>query len=360
MIPQLTIHNFQSHKNTVLKFQPGINFIAGQSDCGKTAILRALNWVTTNRPSGESFRSSWGGETSVELIMKDMAGARETCEIIRAKDKNKNLYRRSQGRGVHDLVAFGQDVPAEITKALNLSEINIQHQLDAPFLLSESPGEVARQLNDIVDLTVIDTSQFNINKMVRQTSQELATERGRLREQQIELEKYAYLNQLEKEIEGIESMERGLVLLSDQKDVIAKIISAMELHEGQLLESETILKAENKINAVEALVEQEEEYAKQVEEIGNLSARISSKIETIKGIGTILPAEEPMYILFELMEKRGETEDRRSSLEELAQETCAEKMKLTTISVQVDAMENEYDQLMPETCPLCGQKVRKL
>jgi len=45
MINSLTIQNFQSHKNTTLEFDNGINIIIGQSDSGKTAIIRALNWV---------------------------------------------------------------------------------------------------------------------------------------------------------------------------------------------------------------------------------------------------------------------------------------------------------------------------
>jgi len=71
MIKQLTIKNFQSHKKTKLEFSDGVNIIIGQSDSGKTAIIRALNWVVNNKPSGDSFRSHWGGDTNVEITMED-------------------------------------------------------------------------------------------------------------------------------------------------------------------------------------------------------------------------------------------------------------------------------------------------
>ena len=57
MIQSLKIQNFQSHKNSELVFSEGINIITGSSNNGKTAILRALGWVITNRPQGLAFKS---------------------------------------------------------------------------------------------------------------------------------------------------------------------------------------------------------------------------------------------------------------------------------------------------------------
>src|SRR5690554_5109154 len=71
MITSLEIQNFQSHKETLLEFEPGVNVIIGPSDSGKTAILRALYWLVWNRPLGDAFRSSWGGDTKVVLETKD-------------------------------------------------------------------------------------------------------------------------------------------------------------------------------------------------------------------------------------------------------------------------------------------------
>ena len=71
MIKSLSIKNYQSHKDSYLEFSEGVNCILGGSDNGKTAIIRAINWIMTNRPLGESFRSNWGGKTEVELFTDD-------------------------------------------------------------------------------------------------------------------------------------------------------------------------------------------------------------------------------------------------------------------------------------------------
>src|SRR5512133_726261 len=157
MIKSLAILNFQSHEKSKLDFSPGVNVIVGSSDSGKTAIIRALRWIIWNRPSGDSIRSNWGGATNVLL---------ETEEgiIRRAKDKTDQYELKLQGG--KDLVfkAFGTSVPQEIADFLNINEINLQGQLDAPFLLSESPGAVALHFNKVARLDKIDTGLQNIQR----------------------------------------------------------------------------------------------------------------------------------------------------------------------------------------------------
>ena len=65
MIKSLKIENFQSHKDSYLEFSNGINIISGKSNNGKTAILRALNWVITNRPQGIAFKSTFSDKKEI-------------------------------------------------------------------------------------------------------------------------------------------------------------------------------------------------------------------------------------------------------------------------------------------------------
>ena len=85
-IKQVTIKNFQSHKKTVLNLHNGVNAIIGKSDCGKSAILRALGWCIRNRSEDRGFRSSWGGKTDVELTFTDGK------EISRVQEKDNFYY----------------------------------------------------------------------------------------------------------------------------------------------------------------------------------------------------------------------------------------------------------------------------
>jgi exonuclease SbcC len=191
MINSLTIQNFQSHKKTELVFDNGINIIIGQSDSGKSAILRALNWVINNKPSGEAFRSSWGGETEVNICLDDN-------QIHRIKGK-ENSYLMD----VADFKSFGQDVPEEIKQQINFSPLNMAGQFDSPFLLAMSGGEVARYLNKIVHLDVIDKSLSNIGRVLTKEKTDLKYKE----------EEYKNAKEKEKEFDWLDEAEGCLVKL---------------------------------------------------------------------------------------------------------------------------------------------------
>ena len=54
-ITKIRLENFQDHTDTVIELEPGINLITGSSDAGKSAALRALNFVLHNQPRGDAF-----------------------------------------------------------------------------------------------------------------------------------------------------------------------------------------------------------------------------------------------------------------------------------------------------------------
>lgn len=66
MLKKLRIINFQSHKDTTIQFSDGFNVFQGDSDGGKSAIIRAIAAVCYNRWSNESVRIGQQ-ETSIQL-----------------------------------------------------------------------------------------------------------------------------------------------------------------------------------------------------------------------------------------------------------------------------------------------------
>jgi exonuclease SbcC len=67
MIERLQIKNFQCHESLKIKLDPKITAIVGPSDVGKSAILRAIRWVATNRPRGDSFIKEDADEAQVTV-----------------------------------------------------------------------------------------------------------------------------------------------------------------------------------------------------------------------------------------------------------------------------------------------------
>lgn len=181
-IRTIQLKNFQSHKDTRLDLAPGVNVVVGRSDSGKTAILRALEWVRTNRPVGDAFRSHWGGGTHIAVELDDGA------IISRTKKDKLNIY----GADNVDFKAIGQGVPEDIIKLLGLTDINIQHQHDPPFLLTLSPGQVARELNRFADLDRIDDLLSTLSSRLleaRRTADHYGYEAERMKEEAEPLDK---------------------------------------------------------------------------------------------------------------------------------------------------------------------------
>src|SRR5690554_6424307 len=190
MIKRLVIRNFQSHKDTSLEFVPGVNVIIGQSDSGKTAIIRALRWAVWNRPLGDSFKSHWGGDTSVLVEMDE-------CRVERFKGKEDH-YKLWVDDGLEPLEfkAFGVDPPDEIGRALGFSELNLQNQHDPAFLISNNPGEVARHFNKVANIDQIDSSLRAVESWIRSINQDIRTQESNISEYQEQVREYEYLDEL--------------------------------------------------------------------------------------------------------------------------------------------------------------------
>jgi hypothetical protein len=128
-----------------------------------------------NRPSGAGFVSYWNRDkkgnpddlTKVTLV-------RDGTEVSRYKDKDSNGY--SVGENVFG--AMGTDVPDLVTSTLNLTELNVQKQLDPHFLLSLSAGDVAKYLNNLVNLSLIDEVMSKADTDIRKNKADIIGAEG--------------------------------------------------------------------------------------------------------------------------------------------------------------------------------------
>jgi exonuclease SbcC len=239
MIHELTLKNFQSHSATSLTFVAGVNVIIGQSDAGKSTLVRALRWVVHNRPAGDEFISHDAKETFVRLTLDD-------CVVERHKG-GKNTYNINGT----ELVGFGQDVPTEVSQLLRLDDVNIQSQLEGPFLLSESPGVIARTFNKVVNLDKIDSALSNIRRLETETKNALHTCQSQIGELSEELttlpdfvlidgilsdvtQEYFETKRLEKRISHLKNLKKEIAFCLETMDNIPEVdFSILEAKIGQ-------------------------------------------------------------------------------------------------------------------------------
>lgn len=169
-LERFDLKNFQCHCSLSVEFDQLITTLVGKTNSGKSAVLRALRWLVQNFPAGDEFISDGEKYCRARLIV-------DGHRVIR-RIGDRNEYR------LDDKVykAFGRGVPPSVSKLLNLTDENFQAQLDAPFWFSLTPGQVAKELNRIVDLSVIDKTLANLAQVGRQATAEVALTKARLQE----------------------------------------------------------------------------------------------------------------------------------------------------------------------------------
>ena len=226
MFKKLLIRNFQSHKKTDVELDPGVNVIAGASDSGKSSMFRSLIWVINNRPPGDSIRN-WKCKKDDEVYVEIEFG-NEPVSIAKNRIGKTSSYVIEDDVEAITYEAFKQDVPDEIRSALNMSEINIQSQHDSYFLLNDSPGEVARKLNELTGLDVIDRLFKFINGKILSTKRLLDDASSNIATTTSDIERLSYIDALERDLEALEVLINAYNKKAKEQDEVHSLLISLE------------------------------------------------------------------------------------------------------------------------------------
>jgi DNA repair protein SbcC/Rad50 len=229
MIKSIRMKNFRSHEETELQLHEGVNVFLGESDSGKTNIIRALNWVIFNRPLGFKVHSDFAEPDSETEVCLELQEGDETCLVSLRKNSTGAVYTVKDEMSKADCKAIGKTVPDTVASALNINEINLQEQLDKPFLICESAPEVGRILNQATQLERVDkvtqsmTTKINdLNRSIKADTTEIELKKGELRK----LERLDDLDEL------IDRAEKIATRIGNVDADIVYLQNAIELWEG--------------------------------------------------------------------------------------------------------------------------------
>lgn len=211
MLDTLSIKNFQTHKELKVQFDPKITTIVGPSDVGKSSVLRALKWVCLNKPRGTDFIRYGSKLCRVSLTFDD------DFELVRERSKSNNFYFLNGA----EFTAFGNDVPENIQRAINVTDINFQDQHDPVFWFSLTASQVSEQLNKIVDLSIIDRALSDAASRTRKCKQNVEYAEGRVKTARETKQELAWVVDAEKDYVDVEST---------QQKHTAAVSSAEKLH----------------------------------------------------------------------------------------------------------------------------------
>lgn len=347
MISSIQLTNYQSHKSSKLEFCEFLNCIVGTSDSGKTAIIRALKWVLLNHPLGNEFQSNWGGATEVVLVTKEG----NTITRSQAENGTNKLYKVNKA----ELTAFGTDVPPEVSDVLNMDSINCQYQLDSPFLLTSTPGEVAQHWNKIAHLDQIDIGLSNIKSLITKFNQAIESKNADLKSKQNDLEGYNFIDRYESSVVALEELESALNALELAKTRLNALLTRYKSVQIEIEDFNLLIKQEEKVNGLLALFEERRVLDKDASKLDGLLTTLVSIEKKIKEHRTIIKLEDTVDELLFLVENKKMLETERNKLDRVLKNVVRIGKERADAEQELADLEEEFHKNMPRICPLCGK-----
>jgi exonuclease SbcC len=275
-LEKVLIENFQAHNKTILQLSRGLNVIFGESDQGKSSIIRAIRWVITNRPLGDSFRKHNTKRTSVTLKRgNDIIRRRKTNTINDYKVNTEKPHKAPRA-----------SVPEDISMLLNMSEDNIQAQHETYFLVHNTPGQRSKTLNEVAGLEIMDKTLADTNSEIRGVSSEIKFKKQALEDTEKGLKKLNWVESADTFLTKLDGLKGKIDSLEYKRARLQKLIQEIEMYED---ERENFLPAPF-VKELYAIIAEKDN-------VKSLAIRTSRLKETIKKIEELRKSENKIRVL---------------------------------------------------------------
>ncbi|MBM7623268.1 AAA family ATPase [Sporohalobacter salinus] len=357
MIEEIRIENFQSHQDTVLELDDGLNLITGPSDSGKSAIIRALRWVLYNEPLGDDFIRISSNQCRVGILLT--SGYR----VIRERSSKDNRYLVVDPDGKQEIyTGFGTKVPQEIKKLHQMSKValdndlettlNLDYQLIGPFLLTDSGSTKAKAIGQLTGVHVIDSAIKDLARDLRRTKDNKKQELSEVERIDEKIINYQDLPKLKEEIDKKDK------LLKQIKEVYTKLQeyrSLKEQWEDLVTEKTELNKVLNKLadlNRVESIYQQIKEYDSQRSNLQEINQDWQQVNRALKEVDKILKElseldriEKNYQQLVQFLQRRDKLIELQQNLQKSTEELTASK-KILKETNKLDQIEKKLTQIV--------------
>jgi len=357
MLRQIQIKNFQSHKNTVIDFQKGINAITGTSDAGKSSVIRALKWLFFNRPRGEGFKSNFAEDTDIISVKATF----DDVIIERCKGPNVNSYIITpileDGKlGTPNLCkALRTDIPSEVSDVLRMTDVNFQEQHSPYFLLNDTPGEVASAFNRVSKLEIMDACMLEATRIVNELREKEKQINVQIEDTNSQIEDFYWVDNAEKELLSIEKYDAALADCRFEFSNLRSICDDYLKIKKQIDSLAYIKRADDLYKSIERTAENRSALKKEIEYIHsvlNNKKRLRREISKLSFIDT---AKLELDELSQLREDLLSVQNERELLVPILHNMKKIKRKKFKLKKEINALDKKFKEALSQLgiCPLC-------
>lgn len=356
MIRKIILENYMSHARTVI--EPAVNesgggltVLVGPNNCGKSAVVSALQTLAYNASGDYMVRH----------------GEKETKVTVETDDGHVLVWRRSRdsvsyqidGRQVHRV---GRGVPDDLHDLLRLPEVksaeeggeefdvHFGKQKEPIFLLDSSERKAAVFFASSSDAALLMQMQEKHREKTKERERDKRTLEAHLEKVNESLEVLVPANDLSSRLEAVEEEHEKLIGLEKAALLLAEDLKSLESQarqssaQGLRVKALTPLKRPPELKETASL----ERLLERLEEIGDESARESAKLEALSLLAEP-PKIEPTTSLETLLrgwEKAfADLKDQESQLKDLERQLVETKDLIL-----------EWARANP-ACPTCGMEI---
>jgi DNA repair protein SbcC/Rad50 len=322
-ITKMVLENFQSHEFTELDFSKGFNILIGESRQGKTAVLRAFDWVYENKPAGKRIIRRGKDFARVTLYLSN---GYIISRYMEAKRNGKNGYEITDPN-TGEVQFHNTKILPEVQKLLGFTcfqidkdlqlNLNFLKQGTSWFLIGDqySAPQKAKIIGGIYGTQFADAVIRDIDAETKRTNEKIKSINEELLQTENRLKEFGYLPELKESIDFVERTIKEIEELQLKKERIQKLLDKREQIVSHIRENESILSRLKDLDKVHNLLSQlKEDVAKRnrleelIQKHNDVSYRLKHLYASLEAVKQIDEAKKELQETMEMMKRRDNIE----------------------------------------------------
>ena len=349
-LKSISLRNFQGHVNSKITLDPNITALIGESDAGKSSIIRAIKWIVTNRPLGTAFKNSNAKprdpfNTYLEFDDGNKVGLDKKDYIINGKTITK----------------FGTVVPYEVEDTLALNDLNIQSQHDKYFLLQDTAGNVAKRLNELVNLDIIDFVLKDVNSDIRGSNKETEEYKIKVANTKDAISVFKRLPHVEKLVSSLESKVDVCDADRNALDVLQNIYNSIMVNKDKVKNIEEWLNIEKVVEEIMELFTVKAEAEENLTFVETSVETVRAYQEKIELCDHTITAELKLEKILDMFKMHDNVREEINGVSGLLSKLELNLEGLSALEIEIKDKKQKLITLLlsTEVCPFCGCKTTK-
>lgn len=379
MIRSIRIKNFESHVDTFIEFGNGFNLIRGDSDSGKTSIVRAMAVVCFNRWEPSMLRT--GTDTcEIELVSE-----RGSVMVVKG---TKNSYYTSElqvdGSSVkNEFHSVNRTVPDVVAKITGMSVLemggitdlpNFMFQLDQHYMLSQVNGVsctdnmVARIVDNVIGLggmedliTEISSDGSSKKREYNQNSGTITELKGKLHDPSMVADLRNTVDSAKERIKSIEEDYKLEKALADYFARYHKLVTNIDNMKASLSAKGDVAGMLLKLLAIDGLIKQYNELSTVQATYKTLNTTFNRCSMALKKMPDLLLVKKQIGDISILMDRMKALDAAKALYDDVSYRLNRDSnLKLEAIDKEKVAQEDKrkFEEETP-MCPLCGKSFKE-